>query len=525
MIVVRLEGGLGNQLFNYAFGRFLAEKHHTELKLDISWFKNFQKSHHTVCKLSNFNIIENFATEDETKNLPIVNDTDITSVFIPEFKNTSNNVIISGLFQSEKYFIEIADIIRKEFALKNPLHKNSKFWAEKILRADCAVALHMRLGDYISPNSRQMRGVVYPEYFLECINELKKNYPQITLFIFSDELNWARENLKFDVPTEFVEGCEVDYEELYLMSICKHNIIANSTFAWWSAWLNQNPDKKIFTPYPWHFNGHGGNTLVPEDWIKIPVDYQRYSIFPPFLSIILYIEDNSSIDDFCLSSLLTPYFADYEIIIVSSDKDGIGKIYNFFAGRFNVTFIKAERNTDRHSAWNIGMKNARGDYVIFLTGKDFLFPSTIIFLSKVWEEDFKKNYDNKKKYINTENYHEVGAEIVCLTKTLSENDEGSLTIKNIPNKKFLLHMNAVFKDLPSMIDLKINAVQKMTMLANGQIDNSVGTKFFKRTFLIENNIFFNETAKEYAELLFLTNAFILTDRITLLSEVVYGRMK
>lgn len=245
---------------------------------------------------------------------------------------------------SDESFRDIADIIRREFTLKNPLHENSAAWQRKILAADCPVAMHLRHGDYLHGRNIHIAGAIPLAYYQTCVAELKKIFPNLTVFVFSDDLNWAQKNLKLDAPTEFVRDCELDTEEFHFMSICKHNIIANSTFSWWAAWLNQNPDKKVFAPNPWTRSGLWDNG-IPAFWTRIPVDFEDIPVeSPPLLSIIAYVKNNISNLPLLFSSIFKQTFKDYELILIDdASTDGSENFCRQVSLNKNVTLITSRR--------------------------------------------------------------------------------------------------------------------------------------------------------------------------------------
>lgn len=147
MIITHIMGGIGNQLFQYALGRCLAYKNNTELKLEIFQCEAEKHSHHNYYRLAEFNIQENFATQDEVQSLKAVSEKN-ASFFEPEVLNLKDNVFLHGYWGNEKYFEDAEEILRQELTPKNPLGKTSNFWKEKILSAECAVSLHIRHGDY-----------------------------------------------------------------------------------------------------------------------------------------------------------------------------------------------------------------------------------------------------------------------------------------------------------------------------------------------------------------------------------------
>jgi hypothetical protein len=245
MKTIRIMGGLGNQLFQYAYGRNL-ELTGEEVVFDTSFYNGSKAKTDTArnFKLSNYNI--KTTAEFSNKNHPLLN----------IYGKIKRRIGLKNeeFFQNEKYFTDYKDSILKEFTLKNPLSVVSQTWLEKINSAENPISLHIRRGDYISDNkTNSFHGVCDLKYYKKALEEItKKLGPSINIFVFSDDISWAKENLKFPFPTNFVSDPEIpDYEEMYLMSLCKHNIIANSTFSWWGAWLNQNPNKMVVAPKQW----------------------------------------------------------------------------------------------------------------------------------------------------------------------------------------------------------------------------------------------------------------------------------
>jgi hypothetical protein len=289
MIIVKLIGGLGNQFFQYALGRNLALRNKTELKLDISGFESY-KLHKYV--LHHFNIVENIATKEDIQRfkptqrqffsyvtykisklvLPWYQQKYISE---PDFSYNSNifrikgNAYLDGYWQSEKYFAEQSKIILKEFSVKNkPDELNREMLA--IIGSTNSVSLHIRRGDYVSNRKNtETHGVLGIDYYMRALNFMEEKVKNPQVFVFSDDIPWARENLKTDVPLHFIDhnGVERNYEDLRLMSNCKYHIIANSSFSWWGAWLGRFPDKQIYAPRNW-FKSSDNDTkdLIPETW-------------------------------------------------------------------------------------------------------------------------------------------------------------------------------------------------------------------------------------------------------------------
>ena len=267
MIVIRLIGGLGNQCFQYAVGRHLSEIHHTELKIDISEFEIY-KLH--AYSLNHYNIIENFASSEDMVELKQVREKHLH--FDPEILHLPNGIYLHGYWGSEKYFASIAEIIRHDLTVKSSLSGKDKEMAEQITSCE-SVSVHIRRMDFL-PNTYtdQMSECCSLDYYLCSVEHIALTVIKPHFFIFSDDNAWVRENFKLPYPVTLVDhnGPDKNYEDMRLMSLCKHNIIANSTFSWWGAWLNNNPDKIVFAPKKW-FTEKARNSsrdIVPDLWIK-----------------------------------------------------------------------------------------------------------------------------------------------------------------------------------------------------------------------------------------------------------------
>lgn len=282
MVIVKLIGGLGNQLFQYAAARRIACFSGQELKIDISGFQQYDLRNY---ELKHFNIVEKFAENLECKRLqhdifdwikPYYSRTFIKErnfQFCPQILEKKHyNLLLEGYWQSEKYFKNIEDVIRKEFTVKVPLSGLNIVIARHISEVN-AVSLHVRRGDYVdNPKTNQYHGTCDLAYYQECIAKLAARVDKPHFIAFSDDPEWTRENLKIDFPVTYIthNGAEKAYEDLRLMRLCKHHIIANSSFSWWGAWLNPRKDKIVYAPNRW-FNNNDIDTrdLLPEAWIKV----------------------------------------------------------------------------------------------------------------------------------------------------------------------------------------------------------------------------------------------------------------
>jgi hypothetical protein len=180
---------------------------------------------------------------------------------------------LMGYWQSEKYFINADETIRKDFNFKLPMGANNVNLMKEINEVN-AISLHVRRGDYANNvQTTATHGLCSIEYYHAAILHMANQIDAPNFFIFSDDIAWVKENLKIDFPHTFVNhnfGLE-SYNDMRLMSLCKHNIIANSTFSWWGAWLNSNKKKIVIAPKRWFANETIINTqdLIPYDWVRL----------------------------------------------------------------------------------------------------------------------------------------------------------------------------------------------------------------------------------------------------------------
>jgi hypothetical protein len=286
MIITQFKGRLGNQLFQYAAARKLAILGKTDLKLDLRNYANEPDAH----RIRFFNIDETVATEKESEGLKKKDLRYYLEKFLPYYKrrfvwernwNFDKNLIglkrknmyIRGQFSSPKYFEGIEDLIRAEYTLKKPLDAKHDVVIKEMAETN-SVSVHVRRGDITQGELANERPTSQADYYKHAIELISNKIPAPHFFIFSDDIVWAKENLNFIKPSTFVsqKGMQ-DYEELVLMSNCKHNIIGNSSFSWWGAWLNANPEKIVIAPKNWLVNKKENEEyiehLIPKSWITL----------------------------------------------------------------------------------------------------------------------------------------------------------------------------------------------------------------------------------------------------------------
>jgi glycosyl transferase family 11 len=281
MIVLMLQGGLANQMFQYAVARRLALLRHTSLQIDTSWYDKAAQTDGVgkrVYELGPMNIEEHIYQPTlanrvliKTSGAGIYSDEAQPYVFHPEVLELPNYSRLFGFFQNERYFADIRDVLLKEFTLKAaPTGKNKTLLAE-IEANPQAVSLHVRRGDYVSSAAHAAHhGAKGLDYYTEAVKVIKKTAPKPTFYVFSDDPEWCKQNIKLGAPTVYVDHNTYGGEDMRLMKACRHNIIANSSFSWWGAWLNTNPDKVVVAPKQWvNDAAMDSSDVVPKSWLRI----------------------------------------------------------------------------------------------------------------------------------------------------------------------------------------------------------------------------------------------------------------
>jgi len=276
MKIVRVIGGLGNQMFQYAFYLALMKKY-SNVKLDINGFKTYKLQDYQLERIFdlqishsvNFNSIWMRIYRRIMKMDVIREDT----LYHPEVLEIKGLAYYSGYWNSEKYFSEVESEVRDSFKFKNVLVDRNKEISGQILNTN-SISLHIRRGDYLETEiNRKLYGNICTlNYYEQAINLIKERVENPCFFIFSDDINWCKENLKTE-NSEFIDWNTGDnsYIDMQLMSLCKNNILANSTFSWWGAWLNENKNKIVIVPSKFLNNMIPENmdTFVPKNWIRI----------------------------------------------------------------------------------------------------------------------------------------------------------------------------------------------------------------------------------------------------------------
>lgn len=285
MIVTRLSGGLGNQMFQYAAGRRLALARGTELVLDPSPLAGPQVRTPRVYELDPYPIRARLAKPEDLQRCGRSLAARIARRlsrpgaaverhfhFDPEVLDLPDGSCLQGHWQSERYFADRAEAVRSELTLARPPDEVNRRLLERIDACN-AVSLHVRRGDYASdPAVHAMHGVCSLDYYRSAVACLSERLEDLVWFLFSDDPEWTRTHLDLGGRSVVVDhsGPEGAAEDLRLMSRCRHHVIANSTFSWWGAWLDPRPDKIVIAPRRW-FRDDRRQTrdVVPDGWVRL----------------------------------------------------------------------------------------------------------------------------------------------------------------------------------------------------------------------------------------------------------------
>jgi hypothetical protein len=293
MLIVKLQGGLGNQMFQYAFASILAKKNNTIVSIDKSFLELEEKkigftprkfelaifnNYYAMASASDVNFFHHLSKRNGIKRKLGLHYPKIYRETSFEFQENKllikQPVYLDGYFQSYKYFVGYEDFIKTIFAF--PFDKLDQINKELLItiKSTNAISIHIRRGDYVSDKiTAEYHGICSIEYYLEAISLLASINKDFTIVFFSDDSAWVKEQFEdLSYSKIFVDHNKDDnsWKDMLLMSSCAHNIIANSSFSWWAAWLNENPEKTVIAPKEWFKTKDLDTiTLLPEEWIRL----------------------------------------------------------------------------------------------------------------------------------------------------------------------------------------------------------------------------------------------------------------
>ncbi|HKM02191.1 MAG TPA: alpha-1,2-fucosyltransferase [Sedimentibacter sp.] len=284
MIIVKIWGGVGNQLFQYALYRKLLHQG-KDAKVDLSWFNIKKRNQQRTYKLDLFQTDIRECTRREKKKL--ANGTDnrrqrIIQKVIGKRKShvyekkaytfdasilERDNVYLEGYWQTQLYFADIKEILQKEIIME---HNKSIYFNETLKRimVTNSISVHIRRSDYLL-KAEKYGNICTKEYYNNALNYMERKIQNPVFYIFTDDMVWAKDTYKDRKDIVFIDGNgKAEENDFILMSKCKHNIIANSSFSWWAAWLNGNADKIVIAPDKW-INEVDTPDIWCENWVHI----------------------------------------------------------------------------------------------------------------------------------------------------------------------------------------------------------------------------------------------------------------
>lgn len=289
MIITKIKGGLGNQMFQYAAGKALSCLNDCQLKMDVSFYNKLSPQANPlldrIFELTNFPGITDATTNLLKEKLrrfgkffnvyqrPEFHEK--AFFFDPSFFKLKPSIVLDGYWQSEKYFQQFESVIRNDFRFRSLEKNDYNTTILNRIRQEKAVSVHVRRGDYLTPGIHAVHGVCSIEYYKKALTYMDSNYKGALFVFFSDDPDWVSKNLSVLCKNNLIVKGNVgadSWKDMFLMSECNHHIIANSSFSWWGAWLNSDIDKITIAPRKW-FNKEDADLatkdLIPHDWIRL----------------------------------------------------------------------------------------------------------------------------------------------------------------------------------------------------------------------------------------------------------------
>lgn len=284
-ILVHLCGGLGNQMFQYSFARALCAVRNADLFIDISAYEYDSKRKYQLDFYINKNngillknkLVDNFYIKfiklinKLFYNRDHINIIDDELNFNNEVVKIDKNIGLFGYWQNENYFLNFEDLIRNDYTIPINGYQNEALLKNEIANSN-SIAVHIRRGDYISdPDAKEFQGALGLNYYTNAINYFSNKIPDAHFYFFSDDIDYVKNQFKSNAKYHFVNCSKSlnDFQEMCLMRLCKHFIIANSSFSWWAAWLGDYQSKVIVAPKVWFASQPSFDRICPENWIRM----------------------------------------------------------------------------------------------------------------------------------------------------------------------------------------------------------------------------------------------------------------
>lgn len=389
-VVVRLQGGMGNQMFQYAAGLCLARRRGAKLKLDQGFLLDRTPRPNFTYRDYDLDL---FVLDPECEVVRSLEPAAARTLsrfgekhfhYDPQFENLPANVYLDGYWQSPRYFAPVLEEVRNAFTtFSTPLSPTAQALSEEI-RSRPSVCLNVRRGDYVAnPVANAFHGVCDQRYFAQAVTYVLSRVPDAHFYIFSDDVNWCRTaNLVQGAPFTIVShqyAGDRFASYLQLMMACRHFVIPNSTFAWWAAYLGHTHNSIVIVPTPW-FSDLSVEyiDLVPEGWSSLsrnPGPVAMDDTVPPKVSVVIPCYKQARFLQEAVESVVGQTFGDWEVVVVNDGSpDNTSAVTREIIARHPERRIRLleKANGGLADARNAGIKEARGSYILPLDSDDRL---------------------------------------------------------------------------------------------------------------------------------------------------------
>lgn len=276
MIISKVIGGLGNQMFQYAIAQAIAMENNDHFKLDINAFNSYELFDY---RLNEFKTSCDFATKKDVESIigcsvffrKLLRRIKLSNYYVEKERTLfddsvfkKKHIYLDGYWQNEKYFSKYRKTILEAFTPKCTFSKETESYYEQI-KNSLSISVHVRRGDYLKHDEI---GVLPLNYYKKAIEYFLADNSKSCFYVFSNDIQWCKESFKDFENIVFIDDTESEIADLWLMTHCKNNIIANSSFSWWGAWLNKNNTKTVISPKQWMKVNPRNHKWVPDEWLQ-----------------------------------------------------------------------------------------------------------------------------------------------------------------------------------------------------------------------------------------------------------------
>jgi len=396
LVVTRLTGGLGNQLFQYAAALGVAHASSAKIALDVSAFltcgpdRKYSLAPYNLglplITGSSFDPPYRTATiplQEELARYGIQNSIEIPVFrennyeFDPSIRSLSGSCYLYGFWQSWKYFSDVSQQLRRQLRIAPKRNDHNDLILGQISASE-SVSLHVRRSDYLQPHNWLAFGTCEPAYYAAAVALMRARISNPKFFVFSDDPKWCREFFDEKDLAIVSTAASDPVDDLAMMARCRHHIVANSSFSWWGAWLAEHGNAVVAAPIPWYSEAPFASDLVPEHWIRLDrqrgTDWsaERASAPADKVSVIVLAASGPANLSRALSSVASQTYRNIEVILVSEgDAENLSGIPQDMAGQ--IQFVRSSRR-GKAAARNAGAARAAGEWIAFLDDCDVWLP-------------------------------------------------------------------------------------------------------------------------------------------------------